>query len=337
MVLQHDGRITVQTHHKHVDQLCSLLELNKRLQNKRTPGHCEMDRLDVFGEFSPEKACALRTCVGILLFLATDLPHCQRVVRHLSCYSTQPTVGSMVILKHMVSYLACHEDICVSLRWRGRSSGRFHQYGCAAEYARNFHRQRLGKQQRNPPLNFLCYNISLWLPVVFIKLYTEVGVPQQCRSGSVCMQFWFLRWIASGEDCGLDDWKQGADDPGGIMAKKANMLAMLSAFSLAQLEPMSREENIEMNDVEMDDAPALLQREPAADDYVAWMLERCMRRRGNTETICGQRSIMGKEKNQMFQKMQSRDVSISKLRKDLQLVDSIAATKAACELWKGEA
>jgi len=41
----------------------------------------------------------------------------------------------MTILRHLVSYLACHEDICVSLRWRGRNSGLFHQHGCAAEYA----------------------------------------------------------------------------------------------------------------------------------------------------------------------------------------------------------
>ena len=134
MVLQPDSRITIQTHHKHVDQMCSLLCLNKRLQNKRTPGHAEMDQLDTSGEVSPDQARVFRTCVGILLYLASDLRHCQHVVRHLSTYSTQPTTCSMTILRHLVSYLACHEDIWVSLRWRGRNSGLFHQYGSAAEY-----------------------------------------------------------------------------------------------------------------------------------------------------------------------------------------------------------
>ena len=37
MVLQHDSRLTVQMHHKHVDQMCSLLGLNKKLQGKKSP------------------------------------------------------------------------------------------------------------------------------------------------------------------------------------------------------------------------------------------------------------------------------------------------------------
>jgi hypothetical protein len=112
MVLQHDAGITIQTHHKHVDQMCSLLGLNKRLQNKRTPGHSEMDQLDTSGELSSDQARAFRTCVGILLYLAPDLPHYQHVLRHLATYSTQPTTCSMTVLRHLVSYLACHEDIC---------------------------------------------------------------------------------------------------------------------------------------------------------------------------------------------------------------------------------
>eukprot|EP00435_Cladocopium_sp_Y103_P006373 s485_g2.t1 len=38
-----------------------------------------------------------------------------------------------------------------------------------------------------------------------------------------------------------------------------------------------------MNDVEMNDASAASQREPTAEDYVAWMLERCMHRRSSAE------------------------------------------------------
>ena len=36
MMSQLDGRITVETHHKHIEQMCSLFGLNRKLQNKKT-------------------------------------------------------------------------------------------------------------------------------------------------------------------------------------------------------------------------------------------------------------------------------------------------------------
>ena len=41
MVLEPDGRLLIQTHHKHVQQMCSLLGLNKKLQNSRSCRHGE--------------------------------------------------------------------------------------------------------------------------------------------------------------------------------------------------------------------------------------------------------------------------------------------------------
>ena len=123
MVLEPDGRLLIQTHHKHVQQMCSLLGLNKKLQNKKTPGHADMEKDEHTGDLNPTAATTFRTCVGILLYLAADLPHCQHVVRHLSTYSSQPTEKSMTVLRHLVSYLASHDDICVSLKWCGRNAG----------------------------------------------------------------------------------------------------------------------------------------------------------------------------------------------------------------------
>ena len=128
MTLQHDGRMLFQTHHKHVLQMLFLLGLNSKLQGKKTPGHADMDMDDSTSEVSPKLATTFRTCVGILLHLAADLPHCQHVVRHLSTYSAQPTVKSMNVLKHLVSYLAGHDDLCGSLKWKGRSCGVYHSY-----------------------------------------------------------------------------------------------------------------------------------------------------------------------------------------------------------------
>ena len=73
-------------------------------------------------------ATTSRTCVGILMYLANDLPHCQYVIRYLSTYSSKPTQKSQTVLRHLVSYLACHTSISMSLKWCGRTSCIYHAY-----------------------------------------------------------------------------------------------------------------------------------------------------------------------------------------------------------------
>ena len=62
------------------------------------------------------------------MYLASDMPHCQHVIRHLSTYNAKPTVKSLSVLKHLVAYLACHDDICISLKWMGHNSRVLHSY-----------------------------------------------------------------------------------------------------------------------------------------------------------------------------------------------------------------
>ena len=126
-VLHADGRKTIQTHHKHVQQMCSLLKMNGRIQSKKSPGHADMDKEDNSKELDAIAGTTFRTCVGILMYLASDLPHCQHVVRHLSTYSARPTEKSMCVLRHLVGYLSGHSDLCRSLKWDGRCSGVYHQ------------------------------------------------------------------------------------------------------------------------------------------------------------------------------------------------------------------
>ena len=126
-VLHADGRMTIQTHHKHVSQMRSLLKLNGKMQSKKSPGLADMDKEDTSKELNVFAGTTFRTCVGILMYLASDLPHCQHVVRHLSTYSSRPTEKSMCVLKHLVNYLACHGDLCMSLKWDSRCSGVYHQ------------------------------------------------------------------------------------------------------------------------------------------------------------------------------------------------------------------
>ena len=63
--LLEDGRMTVKVHHKHLDQLCKLLGLSKKLQSKKTPGHADMETPDNSTELGQHDASLYRTCVGI--------------------------------------------------------------------------------------------------------------------------------------------------------------------------------------------------------------------------------------------------------------------------------
>ena len=105
-VLHHDGRMTrmtIQTHAKHISQLRTLLGMNPKVQNKKSPAHSDIDREDTTEDLPADAATTFRTCIGILMYLASDIPHCQYVVRHLSTYSSRPTAKSLTVLRHLVS------------------------------------------------------------------------------------------------------------------------------------------------------------------------------------------------------------------------------------------
>ena len=125
-----DGRMIIRIHPKHLDQLCKLLHLSKRLQNKRSPGHSEIETPDATEELNQHDASVYRSCIGILLYLSPDLPQCQYVIRYLSTCASKPTHKAMVVLKHLVGYMAGHSDQYVSLKWKGMHSGLLHDYEC---------------------------------------------------------------------------------------------------------------------------------------------------------------------------------------------------------------
>ena len=51
--LMSDGRMIIRIHPKHLDQLCKLLHVAKRLQNKRSPGHSEIETPDTTERAEP--------------------------------------------------------------------------------------------------------------------------------------------------------------------------------------------------------------------------------------------------------------------------------------------
>ena len=52
------------------------------------------------------------------------------MIRYLSTFSSKPTQKTMIVLKHLVGYLAGHADQHVSLRWKGIHSGLLKDYEC---------------------------------------------------------------------------------------------------------------------------------------------------------------------------------------------------------------
>ena len=104
-----NGRMLIHIHPKHLDQLCKLLHLSKKLQNKKSPGHSEIETPDDSEELPQHEASVYRSCIGIRLYLSSDLPQCQYVIRYLSTCASKPTQKAMTNLKHLVGYMAGHQ------------------------------------------------------------------------------------------------------------------------------------------------------------------------------------------------------------------------------------
>ena len=97
-----------------------MLGLNVRNQNKKSPAHADIEKEDDTADLSSSSATTFRTCVGVLMYLANDVPQTQHVIRHGHLCLT--------VLRHLVGYLCSHMDVCVSLKWDGQATGIFHDY-----------------------------------------------------------------------------------------------------------------------------------------------------------------------------------------------------------------
>eukprot|EP00435_Cladocopium_sp_Y103_P030391 s2293_g7.t1 len=91
----------------------------EKLWNTKNPSHSDLDQPDEAEDLDPGQVRVLKKCVGALLYLASNLPHCQNVVRHLATYSIKPLWWFSNL--YFVTYSAYDKDMCVSLKWRGRS------------------------------------------------------------------------------------------------------------------------------------------------------------------------------------------------------------------------
>eukprot|EP00435_Cladocopium_sp_Y103_P033686 s4053_g8.t1 len=253
VTLQHDGRLTIQTHHKHLQHLCELLKMNPTLQSKKAPGHSDMDQTDETPDLDSADAAVFRTCVGVLLYLAADLPHCQHVVRHLATYSTRPSQKSLVVLRHLVGYLASHESVCVSLKWKGRAMCIYHKYELPpgevvlevftdSDWAsdRTSRRCAWNTAETVGRLRHVSCRI-LWLQALVmngtVKLSSVAGVKNPANIGAKRLAASRMRSLMA--MLGMYNLQlgcaEGSEDPAGIFRKKQNVMSILSALSLLQL------------------------------------------------------------------------------------------------------
>lgn len=123
-----ENKMVISSHPRHVEQLLKLMGAKPTSRPKRVPGQPLMDEEDNTEELNNQEASQYRSCVGILLYLANDLPHCQHCIRHLSAGMSKPTKRLKDILRHLVSFLYGTRDICLCVEYKGDNAGVHHSY-----------------------------------------------------------------------------------------------------------------------------------------------------------------------------------------------------------------
>ena len=123
-----DGRLAIAPHPRHIEQLMKLTGIKATSKPKRVPGHAAIDEADDSEKLDDTEASEYRSGVGILLYLAIDLPHAQHAIRHLSTGMSSPTKQLKDILRHLVSFLFGTKDLQLCLDFRGDDVGLHHSY-----------------------------------------------------------------------------------------------------------------------------------------------------------------------------------------------------------------
>ena len=75
----------------------------------------QLDEIDQSHELQSEEASIYRSGIGLLLYLAVDLPECQCAIRALASRMAKPTQVAMLGLRHLAKYLmsARHNGVMI--------------------------------------------------------------------------------------------------------------------------------------------------------------------------------------------------------------------------------
>ena len=76
------------------------------------PVHQLLDEPDETNELPADKAKIYRSCIGILLYIASDFVECRHAIRGLAQAMSRPTVQAFICLRHVCLYLLGCVDNC---------------------------------------------------------------------------------------------------------------------------------------------------------------------------------------------------------------------------------
>ena len=101
-----DGSLAMSPNQMHFAKLFELMELYPGVHKpKRTPCHPSIQEVDQSPQLGQHLATLYRTCVGVLLYLASDLFSCQFAIKCLAQGMSKPTENLFRCLKHLVQYI----------------------------------------------------------------------------------------------------------------------------------------------------------------------------------------------------------------------------------------
>ena len=111
-MLLSERELAIQSHPKHLEKLVEMMKINRGLKPKQVPVHQLLDEPDETDELAPDKAKIFRSCIGILLYIASDFVECQYAIRGLAQVMSKPTVQAFLCLRHLCLYLLGCIDHC---------------------------------------------------------------------------------------------------------------------------------------------------------------------------------------------------------------------------------
>ena len=116
-MLLSERELAIQNHPKHLEKLFEMMKINRGLKPKQVPVHQLLDEPDETDELAPDKAKIFRSCIGILLYIASDFVECQYANRGLAQVMSKPSVQAFLCLRHLCLYLLGCVDHCTVMTY----------------------------------------------------------------------------------------------------------------------------------------------------------------------------------------------------------------------------
>ena len=95
----------------HFDKLFKTVDVSTSMSPKKVPCHDSMSEEPL----EPGKASRYTSAIGVLIYLACDMPECAHTIRGLSKKMSQPTDLSWLMLRHLCLYLLEGRKSCFQL------------------------------------------------------------------------------------------------------------------------------------------------------------------------------------------------------------------------------